>query len=132
MQPRATSAARRNQPPYYSFMPTTQLRIRASLLSCPNSFSYRCSSCSCAGGRVRQQRVERRDVAVPRGLEEPLGGGFFALYRYRGGRHCSAPLQCSDLRVSGCARGVEPLRGRCGDAVLATTITQAPASDLTN
>ena len=27
-------------------------------------------------GRVRKERVERRDVAVPRGVEEPLGGRF--------------------------------------------------------
>ena len=37
------------------------------------------------GGRGRrrrsrpEQRVDRRDVAVPRGIEEPLGGRFLAL-----------------------------------------------------
>ena len=31
------------------------------------------------GGGAEAERVERRDVAVPRGIEEPLGGRFLAL-----------------------------------------------------
>ena len=83
-------------------------------------------------GRVRQQRVERRDVAVPRGLVQSLAVVFSISTASAAVAIAVCPLQCSDLRVSD-GREVCRTAGRAlrDDGLATITISQAQQTPIT-